>query len=58
MAGIPHVLPARKQKKNYTEKAARVISGQLCRNMYYFPAIAACAAASLAIGTRNGEQLT
>ena len=26
--------------------------------IYYFSAIAACAAASLAIGTRKGEQLT
>ena len=56
MTGIrraQHVLKLKTENK----KLPGYISGQFFF-MIYLDAIAACAAASLAIGTRNGEQLT
>ena len=44
-----------KQKEQFIDR--NIISLPL-PPVYYFEAIAACAAASLAMGTRNGEQET
>ena len=58
MTGIPPGMPVMPRNANRNKKPlyGNPYSGLFLT--YFFAAMAACAAASRAIGTRNGEQLT
>ena len=57
---VKHILELVVLSKNcvYKKILALIVRGLIFCNCYYLSAIAACAAASLAIGTRNGEHET
>lgn len=57
---VEHIFELVVLSKNcvYKKTPALIVRGLIFCNCYYLSAIAACAAASLAIGTRNGEHET